>query len=290
MNLFRKSSPEHVLHELLPKLLIKKAPSRISLTGETAQLNDYYSIHFGNQYLVEDYNPNTRMLDVYTPDGNSAFTISTTVALSDALQYPLHVKYFYKTYWEDYTDVHRLVRDYKMRWVQIEVYCRIFWKNLSQWFFNQKPLWVIRDRMGLLEFIIERHLGSEGSITSPTSNNTKPTFSAFQLMTELRSSKWIYHPHSQKAKRRLDLFLDAFVASGDLVRDGIGYTLDPRAIQTLGDFHESKRRHTDAIRTQWLIGILTFIIAFAAIVQAYYAAKSSEQTSATILNNHVNSQ
>lgn len=272
LNLFKKPSLEHILHELLPKLLLKKAPLRISLTGDAAQLNDYYSIYFGNQYLVEGYEPSTRLLDVCTADAGGAFKISTKVTLSDALKYPLHVKYFYKTYWHDYTDAYRLLRDYKTRWIQIEVQCRILWNKITQWFFNKKPLWVIRDRMGLLEFIIERYLGAEGSIASPAANNTNSTFSAFQLMTELQSSKWIYHPHSQKAKRRLDLLLDAFVVSGDLVRDGIGYRLEPNAIQTLGTHHENKRRHDDAIRTQWLIVILTIIIAAATAVQAYYAA------------------
>lgn len=277
LSLRKKLSPENLLNELLPKLLAKKATSRIPLTGEAAQLNDCYVIYFGDQYLVDGYNANTRMLDVFTPDETSTFRISAQVALSEALQYPLNVKYYYKTYWQDYTNIYRLVRDYRMRRVQIEVHCKIFCNKISQWFFNKKPLWVIRDRMVLLEFIIERHLGPEGSIVSPASNNTSSTFSVFQLMTELRSSKWIYHPHSSRAQRRLNLLLDAFVDSGDLHRDGIGYTLAPRAIQTLEAYQESERRHRDATRTQKFIGTLTLLIAIATIVQAYCAATHPDQ-------------
>jgi hypothetical protein len=272
LNLRKKASQEEVLHELLPKLLAKNAPNSVPLTGEAAQSNDCYSIHFGTQYWAQNYDLSTRMLDVHSADATGTYNTSEKVALSTALQHPLKVTYFYKTYWHDYTDIYRLSRDYKTRWIQIEVRSRIFWKNLSQWFFNRKPLWVIRDQMDLLEFIIERHIGPEGSMMSSTSNNSDARFSSSNLMTELKSSRWFYHPHSCQAKRRLDLLLDAFVDSKDLVKDGAAYTVAPRAIQMLSVHQENKRRHDDAIKTQRRIVLFTIIIAIATTVQAYYAA------------------
>ena len=114
LNLRRKQSPEYLLHKLLPQLLTKKAPNRIPMTGKAALSNNCYAIYFGNQYLVEAYDQETRILNVCTPDANGAFTINSKVELSEALRYAIHITYFYKNYWQDYTNIQRLARDHRI--------------------------------------------------------------------------------------------------------------------------------------------------------------------------------
>ncbi len=273
----KKATPEEILHRLLPKLLAKKAPNSIPLTGESAQKNDGYLIYFANEFMVVGYDPNTRILDVRRPDATGAFVVDEEMPLSDALQHPLSISHYYKNYWEEYTNSHSLLWAHTFRLFKIEVWGRIMWNNVAQWHFNKRPLWVIRDNMVLLEYIIERHLGPDREIANTHYDPFEHKFSAFSLMSELRTTRWIHHPNSQRTLNRLNLLLDAFAESGDLVRKDIYYTVTPKAINTLAGYQENKRRHLDSVRIQFAIAVFTFIIALSAVLGACSVKFAPEQ-------------
>ncbi len=268
-SLLKKRSLEQRLHDLLPKLLAKKSlNNNIPMSGTAAQRNDYYIVYFGKKYLVDGYDSNKRLLNVRALDEKGAYTINERVTLSATLQYPINVTYFYKNYWKEYTKIGILAFDYRMRCVQIV--CT--WDKFTQWIYNRKPLWVIRNRMDLLERIIKRQFEQEGS--GERTNFKKPAFTAFDIMNEVYSSNRLFdHPDYEARMMKISLFLDAFVYSGELKKqDNIRYTTTEKAIQTLGDYQESQRRHQDAIKTQQRIFLLTVVIAIAAAVQAYFTA------------------
>ena len=265
----KKRSPESFLHELLPKLLAKNAPSKIPMSGDAARSNDFYTIYLGEEYYVQSYDPDTRVLGVLGLDSDNNFSVSAQLNLRDAIQWPIRITHYFKSYWRDYKSLHHLARHYKFYWFQITVYANIYVKRILQWIFNKKRLWVVRDRTDLLDFIIQWHIRPKSDADSFYSSSISKSFTTYSLMNELLSTKWVHHPHSIETKRRLELFLDAFVESGDLEKKDFSYTLAPRATLTLSQHQENERRHRDAMRTQWIIILLTFILAFSSAVEVY---------------------
>ena len=89
-------------------------------------------------------------------------------------------------------------------------------------------------------------------------------------MSRLYSIRWIVHPDKNMQDKKLILYLDSFVESGDLICTNrhYSYTITGKALLTLDEYEESERRHQDNVRLQRLMVLLTLIMAFFTMVQA----------------------
>ena len=90
-----------------------------------------------------------------------------------------------------------------MPWPYLKIHAVRHLSKLDQYLFNKKKL-VTKQRTELLKFLIERTLDGE--------TNHSP----IDLMTDLYSIKWVLHPHGEKEQRKLEVFLDARVDTGEL--------------------------------------------------------------------------
>ena len=111
--------------------------------------------------------------------------------------------------------------------------------------------------MHLLEKIIAKQASEPGK-----------TFSSLDLMTYIYSIRWYLHPNEDDMKRKLELYLESFVASGELEKPGGGgeYMVTGAAISTLENYRIEKSLAKDAKSSQkwmlWLTAILAFFSAF----------------------------
>ncbi|BCI77644.1 hypothetical protein [Vibrio cholerae] len=127
--------------------------------------------------------------------------------------------------------------------------------RVAQYVFNKRTL-ELKKRHELLSFLIQNY----GSMRSE--------FSLITLMHKAYSLYSFRHPDKEKLKRLLELQLDSFVQSGELIKQDGSYKLTGKAIQTLETFQLESRRHKMALIQQWLMITLTFLLALIGLVQA----------------------
>jgi len=107
-------------------------------------------------------------------------------------------------------------------------------------------------------------------INEPNSN-----FSTLSILSLIHSSKWILHPKHNKYIKEMDLFLDSFVNSKDLNKNGSKYSITPKAIVTLIAFEEEERKYQTQFKIQKRMMWATLAIAFFALVQLYLEITAS---------------
>ncbi len=78
----------------------------------------------------------------------------------------------------------------------------------------------------------------------------------------------VLHPSAYEQQNRLELYLDSLVESGDLRKVNREYVVTGKAISTIEKYEEEERRHTEAVKLQKRMVLLTILIAFVAIVQS----------------------
>ena len=97
-------------------------------------------------------------------------------------------------------------------------------------------------------------------------------FNALDAMNALYPTEIWGHKDNNFFFLRFQLALDALVSNGDLERtsgETNKYKLSPKALKTLSDIEIEKSRHQDSAKsTLWLV-ILTGVIAFFALIEAF---------------------
>lgn len=79
-------------------------------------------------------------------------------------------------------------------------------------------------------------------------NEPNSQFSTLSILSLIHSSKWILHQKHEKYIKEMDLFLDSFVNSKDLNKNGLKYSITPKAIVTLSAFEEEERKYISQTR------------------------------------------
>jgi hypothetical protein len=145
----------------------------------------------------------------------------------------------------------------------IRIAARRAWHAAAQFLFNRRSL-QSQQRLHILRLLVRARLA--GGRIGPLVEERGLSY--FDVMTELYSSRWIYHPDKDSRSAEVDFLLESLVASKDALKDGITYKATPQSIVTLEQTDEEDRRHREANRLQRWIVILTLIIALGAIVQS----------------------
>ncbi|MBX3305635.1 MAG: hypothetical protein KF751_06210 [Nitrospira sp.] len=129
------------------------------------------------------------------------------------------------------------------------------WQSVCQFLFNQRSL-ASQERIRILRLMVAKRLSGSGE-----------GLSAWDVMTELYSFRWIEHPDGESRAGGVEFQLESLVESGDLAKSGITYLAKPKSMVTLAQIDDQDRRHREASRLQLWLVILTFILAVASIVQ-----------------------
>ncbi len=246
--------------KILNYLLLKPCPNSIPRTGEKGKQIDCYSMNIFNgqnpKLLIKSINKFGFRGNHW--DGNSFCNeASIPFKLSEGLilnieHYHGLVTYSYKGL-IDYA-VHEFTGIYKIQ----SFYFLYIKQRIPQFFFNKKNL-QLPDRMKLLGKIIEKQ-----------ANDPKQPFSSLALMTYLYSTRWYLHPQKDLIRKKLELYLESFVASEEIINSdkSSDYMITGKAIATLERYQIETKRAKDAKSIQkWLL-ILTGLLAFFAAVQS----------------------
>lgn len=129
---------------------------------------------------------------------------------------------------------------------------------VPQFFFNKRKLQLPK-RMAILEAIIAKQ-----------SEEPSKAFSSLDLMSYMYSLRWYLHPQRTEVRKKMDLYLASFEASGELLqsRQRSEYLITGKAIATLEQYQIETARAKDARTSNTWILRLTALLAFFAAFQS----------------------
>lgn len=128
-------------------------------------------------------------------------------------------------------------------------------ESFDQYLFNRRQL-VTKQRTDLLKAVLNAQL------------NTGRAPSSIDVMIQIHSIKSVLHPEYESHVERVELYLDAFVQTGELSKNGIDYAITGKGIAAIEAHEERSRRHMEAISVQKRMAWLTLMIAGLAAIQA----------------------
>lgn len=128
-------------------------------------------------------------------------------------------------------------------------------ESMTQRLFNMTVRFK-RDRIAVLRQLVDYDINHDAP---PSQRNESSLHGYFSDLYGLRAHS---HPLYDKESRRLQLILESLVDSGDLVKREIGYRISGKAINTILEFETESKRHRIGVIQNWLLVVLTAVIAF----------------------------
>lgn len=169
----------------------------------------------------------------------------------------VRVTHYYGLSTINYGGIYQYAFGHLTKWPFIYLGYMHFVGKVNQGIFNRRKM-IAASRTELLQIIIENY------------GATQEPFSAFDLMTDLHSERWIDHPGQASQIQMVELHLESLVESGELAKasDGYNFQVCPKAIPSLERYQSENSRHAEGLRVQKLIFRLTVIISIFTAAQA----------------------
>lgn len=250
---------------LISRILSKKCPDDewIPTSGADGERVNCYSIAFDDQsnpfFLVRNYQDGK--LEGREWDGDS-YSNEKTYTISDLVtDKQLKITHYYGLTKIIFYSVYKTAFHYVTKWIYIKIRVQRRIGSVNKYFFYKKKF-VTKQRIDLLKFMMDdqlscyQHGRDPGGILAP------------QLMSKLYSYNWISHPSADEQERKLKLYLESLVESGDVEYKDGEYIVKGKAISTIERYEEEERRHTEAVKLQKKMFWLTFVLVVAAIFQS----------------------
>ena len=134
-----------------------------------------------------------------------------------------------------------------------------FRERLVQFSFNAN-LRFRKDRMSVLKRLIDLHFeyAAKGNGLLDDPNPQMIT----KMIADFFGKRVYSHPKFNEIAAHFRLITRSLKESGELVEDqNGGFALSPKALNTVSAFELEERRHKDNVRHNWLIFVLTLVIA-----------------------------
>jgi hypothetical protein len=245
-----------ILIWLLKPLLAKKCPANLSLFGKEAEKRNCYYV-----FLLSNGERNVvvESIDSYgicgkQYDGNS-FSKDSLISFESLNSIDIEIVHHYKLNRILYKGLFDFFIYGKTKIQYLILYVHILSYKCSQFIYNRKRLVTIQ-RLELLKALVDNHIEKDGK-----------GIGLIDIMTKLYSIRWLEHPDSDSQEKKLSLYLDSLVDSGELTKDSTDYYVTRKAILTLEKYEEDERRHRNQIRLQIMMVILTGLLALIAMIQ-----------------------
>lgn len=174
----------------------------------------------------------------------------TTLRLSD-----FQITHYYGLSEISYSGLLDFVLSRITTWPYIKAHSFRWLESFDQYFFNKKKL-ITKQRMELLKFLIDKTL--EG----------KAEYELLDLMTDLYTIKCFLHPKREEQQQKLKFYLDSLVDTGELQKTDYKYVVTGHALLAIEEYEEQERKHTENVKMQRRMLLLTFVIAALTLVQA----------------------
>ncbi|WP_051692947.1 hypothetical protein [Marinobacterium lacunae] len=242
----------------IKKILDNKCPVTIPRSGDKGKAVNCYSISLysgDNPILLVNEIGEKGLIGAYFESNEFVYNATVPFSLMDGMT--VRIDHYHRLTCHIYSGIYDyIIHEWTKFYILQELYYSL--KNkVPQFFFNRKRI-QFQTRMTILEKIITKQASAPHR-----------TFGSLDLMTYLYGMRWYLHPKKREAREKLDLYLESFVASGELVKPvTLEYKITGKAIATLEQYQIEIAREKDNARTQKAIAILTFILALFSGVQS----------------------
>lgn len=248
--------PRKLRLKLLCSALAKAAPDRVPRSGPDAESVDAYVVRAElsstNPIIAKSITGNG--VECLEFDGQRYATKSVR-SIDSILDSEVEVIHYHglaqTTYlgWSDFAIGHIFRLPYVKAWLHFRS------ESFEQYLFNKRKL-VTKQRIELLKAVLDAQL------------NTGHAPSSIDVMVQLYSIKSVLHPEYERLEQQIELYLDAFVQTGELSKQSISYVITGKGIAAIEAFEEQSLRHGEAIAVQGRMFWLTVVIAALAAIQA----------------------
>lgn len=242
---------------MLPKLLTRACESRIPRSGEEGEKVNCFVVSLdreGQPFFIATKSMGKVLAGVKW-DGNS-YCEEHTLELAELGAYELRITHYYGLSTVTYDSIFDVAFHFLTKLVYLKIRLVRYIDATHQYFFNKSKI-ITKKRMELLQFMVNDQLDREHD-----------GISSIDLMTKLYSIRWVLHPSAEEQEKKLELYLDSLVESGELRKVNYEYVVTGKAISTLERYEEEERRHTEAVKLQKKMVSLTIILALMAMIQA----------------------
>lgn len=232
----------------LNKALENPAPTRIPLSAPRALGNDFCSVTLQDsasctRILLKQRNDAGYKALVWRGEQECVEEILTAEDIK-ASRFELRIERYYQGYQFNFSDPKVFLLTEFFHWHKlVKVRDRV-----SQSIYNKRRL-VREERINLLRHLVERKI-----------ENPRDEINPLMLAVQRYSRKWLYHPDKHRHKAHLELVLDSFLDSGELVKKDTHYVVTGKALVTLSEYELSVQRHKDQINTAKVGNRLTWAI------------------------------
>jgi len=241
---------------LLPRLIKKACPARIPRSGKKGEGVNCYVVSLDQN--EEPYFIATSIKGNIIGGlkwNNDSYSDEASILIDDIDKYNFIVTHYYGLSEIIYSSIYDIVWNYITRMAYIKLRFYKYIDSTFQYFFNKKKL-VTKKRMNLLYFMIENQLDRDNDEISPLG-----------LMSKVYSRRLFLHPSLGQHRKKIKLYLDSFVISGELEEKNGNYVVTGKAISTIEKYEEEERRHTDSIKIQRKMLYLTIVALVFATIQ-----------------------
>jgi hypothetical protein len=246
-----------IIRKLVSKFLRMRCPSRIPRSGKEGEAQNCFSVRITKEqdpfFLVNGLDERCLKGEVWS---GTKYEIDASIPFSLLDHKDIEITHYYGLSTIKYSGIW----DYIIHGLTKKEYIKInlmqFFSRIWQYYFNKQKL-VMLQRHELLKVLVDFHIKS-----------AHKGIHSIDLMTKLYSINWVLHPEGSEQNKKLDLYLESFVNSGELRKSNREYYVTSNAIMTLAKYEEEERRHKNIVNLQKKMVLLTLILAFLAMVQA----------------------
>jgi hypothetical protein len=242
---------------LLPKLIKRKCEERIPRSGDEGEKVNCFSIALDSQdspfFRLIDFR-NDKLIGLQW-NGNR-YEDELSINLSDIDKYDFKVTHYYGLNEVYYDGIYSIAWNYLTRQIYFKIKFYRALSSISQYFFNKKRL-ITKRRMELLQLMLNIYLDNEQS-----------NIDTIDLMTKLYSIRWVSHPSGDQQMRKLKIYLESLVDSGEIIKENQGYRVTGKAITTLENFEKEEQRHISNVKLQRRLVWLTLILVLIGLIQS----------------------
>ncbi|WP_029134146.1 hypothetical protein [Sedimenticola selenatireducens] len=248
---------ELIYRWLLPRLINRVCESQIPRSGKKGEEVNCYVVALDQSdspYFVATAISGDVLIGLKY-DGKS-YADKATIPISDLKNGTLRITHYYGLSEVIYDSIYDAAWQYLTKLIYLKIHIYRYIDSTFQYFFNKRKL-VTKRRMELLRLMMEDQLDS-----------AHDGIDSLDLMSKLYSMRLFSHPSWEVQHKKLELYLDSLVSSGELRKVNSEYVVSGEAISTIEKYEEDERRHTEAVKLQRKMLWLTIIAVIFAIVQS----------------------
>lgn len=242
---------------LLTRLIAKACEPRISRSGKEGEEVNCYVVALDRgdlPYFVATAIDGNVLTGLKW--GGSSYTDNATITISDLESGALNITHYYGLSEVTYDSIYDVAWHYITRSIYLKIHIYRYIDSTYQYFFNKRKI-VTKKRMDLLRLMMDDQL-----------DRTHNGITSLDLMAKIYSMRLFNHPSLEVHHKKMDLYLESLVSSGELSKINDEYVVTGKAISTIEKYEEDERRHTEAVKLQRKMLWLTIIAVIFAIVQS----------------------